>query len=273
MNLNHLKIEFESNKEQTKPLPVLFIGHGSPMNAIEDNYFTREWSSIGQTIQTPRAILCISAHWLTRGSLVTAMDSPRTIHDFGGFPEELYTIEYPSPGAPEYAALTTKLISKTEVHLDYDWGLDHGTWSVLKHLYPEAKIPVYQLSIDYNKPAEYHFALAQELKQFRSKGVLIIGSGNIVHNLRRIAFNKPDEAFDWAVEFDDKVHKSINNKDYKSLVNYQQFGKSSALSVPTPDHYYPLLYALGATDKDEPVKYYAEKITMGSLSMRSLKIG
>ncbi len=273
MNLNQFKNTIESGRELTDRMPVLFIGHGSPMNAIQENYFTHEWELIRKSLPLPSAILCVSAHWLTKGSFVTAMDFPKTIHDFGGFPAELYNVEYPSPGAPEYAKLTQKLVHKTDVQLDYEWGLDHGTWSVLKHVFPEANIPVYQLSIDYYKPSEYHFSLAKELAKLRSKGVLIIGSGNIVHNLRKVDFNHPESAYDWAIEFDTKVHESMEKRDFDLLVNYHRLGKSGEQAVPTPDHYYPLLYSLGAIDKNESLTYYADKITMGSLSMRSVKIG
>ncbi|MFC2037534.1 4,5-DOPA dioxygenase extradiol [Chloroflexota bacterium] len=254
-----------------KEMPVLFMGHGSPMNAIEDNEFSQAWKQIGQEIPTPRAILCISAHWLTQGTAVTAMARPRTIHDFGGFPPELYAQQYPAPGAPEHARLTRELVSTTQITLDDDWGLDHGTWSVLMHLFPQATIPTYQLSIDYHKPPLYHYDLASELKPLRSQGVLIFGSGNIVHNLRLARFE--ESAYDWATAFDGTIERLLLARDDDALVDYPRLGDTANLAVPTPDHYYPLLYALGATARQEAITFYAERVTYGAISMRSAKIG
>lgn len=252
-------------------MPVLFIGHGNPMNAIEENEFSKEWKKIANEIPEPKAILCISAHWLTRDTLVTAMENPETIHDFGGFPQELYNIQYNAPGSVEYAGMTQKLIHITNVKPDLNWGLDHGTWSVLIKMYPKANVPVFQLSIDINKPAGVHYQIGKEIAELRNKGVLILGSGNMVHNLGQI--NWDDTAHDWAIEFDNKMKELINKRDDESIIDYKQLGKNALLSVPSFDHFYPLLYVLGAAEKSEPITYYNEKITMGSLSMRCVKIG
>ncbi len=250
-------------------MPVLFVGHGNPMNAIEENFYTSEWKRMINGIPTPTAILCISAHWLTRGSFVLAANQPATIHDMYGFPDALYKVQYPAPGAPELAKDIHEHTDK-QIGLDNEWGYDHGTWSVLLHMFPEANIPVFQLSIDYYRPPSYHYNLAKQLKYLRKKGVLIIGSGNIVHNLRMMKWD--DEAFDWAVEFDEKIKALIDGKQFDQVVNYQDLGAEAALAVPTPDHYYPLLYSLGLTDAGDEVEYFAERNTMGSISMRSIKL-
>jgi 4,5-DOPA dioxygenase extradiol len=258
-------------RSQPKEMPVLFVGHGNPMNAIEDNEFSRAWKQMAQEIPTPKAILCVSAHWLTEGTGVTAMSHPRTIHDFGGFPPELFAQEYPAPGAPELARRTKEMVTSTEIVLDEEWGLDHGAWTVLKHMFPAATIPTCQLSIDYYKPPETHYALGAELRGLRSEGVLILGSGNIVHNLGMIAFE--DRAYDWATWFDSTIERLLRARDDEAIVNYSRLGRSARLAVPTPDHYYPLLYALGATGREEPIAFYAERVTLGSISMRALRIG
>ncbi|HRP84295.1 MAG TPA: 4,5-DOPA dioxygenase extradiol, partial [Saprospiraceae bacterium] len=228
----------------TDRMPVIFFGHGSPMNAIEKNEFSETWKDIGRKIEKPTAILCISAHWETAGTYVTAMDQPRTIHDFGGFPKELYAIKYPAPGNPTLAEKIKSGIQSTNIGLDTSWGLDHGCWSVIKHLYPEADVPVLQMSIDYTKGPEYHFALAKELASLRRKGVMIVGSGNIVHNLSMVAWDKMDisgYAYDWATEANNKMKSSILSGDYKPLLEYNKQGQAFRLAIPTPEHFIPLL--------------------------------
>lgn len=255
-----------SQEEDTR-MPALFVGHGNPMNAIEDNEFSRGWAAQGQLLPTPKAILCVSAHWLTKGTRVAAIDKPETIHDFGGFPQSLFDVQYPAPGAPDLAKTTSELITTTKVELDHEWGLDHGCWSVLNKMYPAANIPVYQLSIDYYQTPEYHYALAAQLKALRKRGVLIMGSGNIVHNLR--LFTWTDTAFDWAVEFDTKIKGFIEKGDHQSVIKYKDLGQSALLSVPTNDHYLPLLYTLGVMESTETIRFFNEKTTAGSISMRS----
>jgi len=262
--------------ENTPRMPVLFIGHGSPMNAIEENEFVLGWRNLGKTLPHPKSILCISAHWETRGTFVTAMPKPKTIHDFGGFPKALYDVEYPAPGSPELAVETKHIIKKTTVGLDEKWGLDHGAWSVIRRMYPEADVPVIQMSLDYGQAPQYHFELAKELAALRNKGVLIIGSGNMVHNLRMVAWdkmNEPDSGFDWAIEANDRFKKLIESGDFKSLTNYTNLGREVQLAVPTPDHFLPLLYSLALKEKDEPISFFNDKPVMGSLTMTSLKIG
>lgn len=260
-----------------KRLPVLFIGHGSPMNAIENNEFTAYWNQLGRSIDTPSAVLVISAHWLTRGTTkVTAMSAPKTIHDFGGFPQALFDVQYPALGSPELALETQQIIKGTAVELDHDWGLDHGTWSVVKHMYPEAHIPVVQLSIDYAKPSAYHYKLAGELMELRRRGVLIIGSGNMVHNLRIMDWNQmntPNYGFDWARESNEIFKTKILSKSHNDLINYQHLGAAVQLAIPTPDHYYPLMYVLALQLANEEVEIFNDKYVAGSLTMTSLKIG
>ena len=257
----------------TPAMPVLFLGHGSPMNAIELNEFSRGWQQIGKSLPVPNAILCVSAHWETRGTFVTAMEKPRTIHDFGGFPRALFDVQYPAPGSPDLARETSKIITQTNVGLDENWGLDHGAWSVIKHLYPKADIPVIQLSLDYGKSPREHYALAAELAALRKKGVLIIGSGNIVHNLRIIDWKKPDTGYDWAVETDAKMRQWIAEGNHQALIDYKKAGMDFEQSVPTPEHYLPLLYTLGLQGKNEEVSFFNTKTIMGSISMTSVKIG
>lgn len=260
--------------KSTALMPAMFVGHGSPMNALADNAFTRRLREMGESLkEQPRAILVISAHWLTRGTHVLVTEKPATIHDFGGFPQALHEVQYPAPGAPELARETAGLISSTKVVEDDQWGLDHGTWSVLKHMYPAANIPVFQLSIDYYKPPAYHFQLAQELKALRKKGVLILGSGNIVHNLRQISFSDTAKPFDWAVEFDQIVKQKIMHRQFDDLLNYQHLGQAAMLSVPTPDHYFPFCYGLGLAEKDEEIRFTYEEIQNGSISMRCFQTG
>jgi 4,5-DOPA dioxygenase extradiol len=256
-------------------MPVLFIGHGSPMNAIEDNEFVHEWRVIGKSLPRPNAILCISAHWETRGTFVTAMVKPITIHDFGGFPRTLFNVQYPAPGSPELAKETKHIIKSTEVGLDEKWGLDHGSWSVIKHLYPKADVPVVQLSLDYSQTPQYHYDLAKELASLRNKGVLIIGSGNIVHNLGMVVWDKlntDDYSFDWAQEAREKMKNYIVNGDHQSLINYKSQGREFKLSIPTPEHFLPLLYSLALKDQSEKVSFFNDKTIAGSLAMTSVKI-
>ncbi|AMQ57927.1 4,5-DOPA dioxygenase extradiol [Algoriphagus sanaruensis] len=258
----------------TDNMPVLFLGHGSPMNAIEENEFVRGFQTIATTIPKPAAILCISAHWETKGTFVTAMQNPPTIHDFGGFPKALFDVQYPAPGSPELARETKQLITQTTVELDDKWGLDHGAWSVIKHLYPHADIPVVQLSIDYTKSPRYHFELAAQLSRLRQKGVLIIGSGNMVHNLRMVAWNKLNEefAYDWAMEANEKMKAWLADGDFDPLIDFRAQGKAFDLAIPTPEHYLPLLYAVALKEKNERITLFNDKPLAGSLTMTSLKI-
>ena len=274
MKLNELgKITNPLNS--TEQLPVLFLGHGSPMNAIEENEFVKGFREVGKNIPKPNAILCVSAHWETRGTFVTAMDKPQTIHDFGGFPQELFDVQYPAPGNPELAAATKSIIKKTEVGLDDKWGLDHGCWSVVKHLYPDADVPVIQMSLDYTQSPQYHYELAKELSSLRKKGVLIVGSGNMVHNLRMVAWDKlntADYGYDWAIEASEKMKKYILNGDYQPLINYKSQGRAFDLAIPSPDHYLPLLYTLALKEENEKISLFNDKAVAGSLTMTSLKI-
>jgi 4,5-DOPA dioxygenase extradiol len=265
----------DSLKEESYRMPILFIGHGSPMNGIEDNEFSQRWKKMGEEIPTPKAVLVISAHWLTHGTYITAMEHPKTIHDFGGFPKALFDVQYPAPGNPQLALETKNIITTTAVGLDHDWGLDHGTWTVVRHMYPQANIPVLQLSIDYNRPAHYHYDLAKELSALRKKGVLIIGSGNMVHNLGMVAWNKvnePDFGFDWAVEMNAKFKDHIANVNHDALIHYDTLGAGARYAIPTPDHYYPLLYILGLQEKNEQVTFFNDKAVLGSITMTSVKI-
>ncbi|WMW78873.1 4,5-DOPA dioxygenase extradiol [Flavobacterium sp. 20NA77.7] len=274
-NINQL-YTYKDHLPNTEKIPVLFLGHGSPMNAIEENEFVAGFRNIAKTIPTPTAILCISAHWFTKGTKVTAMESPQTIHDFGGFPKELFAVQYPAKGSPELAQLTKELTLPTTVELNHDWGLDHGAWSVIKHLYPDATVPVIQMSIDYSLSAEQHFELAQKLQILRNKGILIIGSGNIIHNLQLIDwqnFNKDNHGYDWAKEAHADFTNYLLNEDFKSLLNYQNHSQAWNLAIPTPDHYLPLLYTLGLKNKSEELQLFNDKFVAGSLSMTSVKIG
>lgn len=252
-------------------MPVIFMGHGSPMNAIERNEFSQAWISMGKELPPPKAILCVSAHWETRGTQVTAMENPRTIYDFYGFPPELYTKKYPAPGSPELVKRVQTLIGMKEIGLDLTWGLDHGTWSVLARLFPQAEIPVIQLSLDVTKNAQAHYDLGRQLLPLRDEGVLIIGSGNIVHNLRMVVFE--DVAFDWAIEFDGMVKKWILEDTHEPIIHYEKQGRAAALAINSAEHYKPLLYVLGAKEEGEPIRFFSEKVWGGSLSMRSAKMG
>ena len=269
--LNKMTQQFDS----TERMPVLFLGHGSPMNAIEENEFVQGWREIGKTLPKPNAVLCVSAHWETKGTFVTAMERPKTIHDFGGFPEELYKVQYPAPGSPELAEEIKSKIKKNEVGLDTNWGLDHGAWSVVKHLYPDADIPVIEMSLDYSQLPQYHYELAKELAPLRNKGVLIIGSGNMVHNLRMVDWRRLNEvnySYDWAIEASEKMKKFMLSGDYKQLINYQSQGKEFDLAVPTPEHFLPLLYTLALKEESEDVTLFNDKAVGGSLTMTSVKI-
>lgn len=259
----------------TAKMPVLFLGHGSPMNAIEENEFVTGFRNIAKGIPKPNAILCVSAHWETKGTFVTAMQNPPTIHDFGGFPKELFAVQYPAPGSPDLAKQTKSLITKTEVGLDEKWGLDHGAWSVIKHLYPNADIPVIQMSIDYSQTPQYHYELAQQIKSLREKGVLVIGSGNIVHNLGKVEWRRLNETFgyDWAIEANEKMKKFILSGEHKQLINFRSQGKAFDLAIPTPEHYLPLLYSLALKEEKDEVSLFNDKAVAGSLTMTSVKIG
>jgi len=269
--------KFTANLPRQETLmPVLFIGHGSPMNGIQDNEFNARWKKIAQTIPTPKAVLVVSAHWLTHGTRITGMDFPQTIHDFGGFPQELFQVQYPAPGSPKIAKETIDLVKSIKIIEDHDWGLDHGTWTVVKHMYPEADIPVLQLSIDQNKNGRYHFEMANELTALRKKGVLIIGSGNMVHNLRMIAWDKMEEpgyGYDWALEMNERFKKHISDGDFNPLINFETLGPEAKLAIPTPEHYIPLLYSLGLRKENEPISFFNDKAVAGSLTMTSVKIG
>lgn len=256
----------------SEKMPVFFIGHGNPMNAILDNGITRGWAQSVNNIPQPKAILCISAHWETRGTWVTAMDHPRTIHDFYGFPQELFDVEYPAPGAPQYARVVSETVKSIPVQEDHTWGLDHGTWSVLVKMFPQANIPVFQLSLNRNLSPEQHYALGKELATLRNKGVLIIGSGNIVHNLP-LADLRSDEPYPWAAEFDTRSKQLIEQRAHQKLVKYHDLGTAAQLSIPTPEHYLPLLYALALQDPSEDVTFFNEELVFRSGSMRSLRIG
>lgn len=259
----------------TEKMPVLFVGHGSPMNAIEENEFVSGFRKLAKSLPEPNAILCISAHWFTKGTKVSAMEKPRTIHDFGGFPQELFDVQYPAKGSPELALETTKLLLPTEVELDDHWGLDHGAWSVIKHLYPNANVPVIQLSIDYTKPGQYHFELAQKLSALRSKGILIIGSGNIVHNLGLVDFrnfDKDNYGYDWAIEAKESINNYLLDGNFQPLIDFEKQSKAFQLAIPTPEHYLPLIYALGLKGKNEELSLFNDKLLAGSLSMTSVKI-
>lgn len=261
--------------QKTSRMPVLFIGHGSPMNAIEENDFVRNFRKVATEIPVPQAILCISAHWYTNGTFVTSMQNPKTIHDFGGFPPELFAVQYPAPGSETLAEETKSLLTETHVELSDAWGLDHGAWSVLVHLYPDANIPVVQLSIDATQPPAFHATLGAQLRALREKGVLILGSGNIVHNLRKVAFHRFEVGFgyDWALEAQELLNRKILSRDVNALANYMQLGTAAQLAIPSPDHFLPLLYILGLMDKKDSLELFNDEVLAGSLTMTSVKIG
>ena len=257
-----------------KPMPVIFFGHGNPMNALSDNAYTRGWAALGTRTPRPRAVLCVSAHWYLPATLVTAMAAPRTIHDFGGFPRELYEINYPTPGDPELARRVQTLLAPTSVGLDSQWGLDHGAWSVLCHVFPQADVPVVQLSMDETQPAAYHYEIAKRLAPLRDEGVLVIGSGNLVHNLHTYAWGRhPVEPYDWAVRFEKQARELVLAGEDAPLVEYEKLGRDARLAAPTPDHYLPLLYILALRRPGEPVSFPVEGFDGGSISMLTLQIG
>ena len=271
-DLNKLTQPFDS----TDKMPVLFLGHGSPMNAIEENEFVTGFRNIGRQIQKPKAIVCVSAHWETKGTYVTAMEKPKTIHDFGGFPQALFDVQYPAPGSPALAGEVKDMVHKTPVGLDMKWGLDHGAWTVIKHLYPNADVPVIQMSLDYSQGPQYHYDLARELAALRQKGILIIGSGNMVHNLGMVAWDRLNDdtyGYDWALEAREKMNTYILTGDHASLIQYPSQGKAFQLSIPTPEHYLPLMYVLGLAGKEEEISLFNDKAIAGSLTMTSVMIG
>ena len=259
---------------ETERMPALFVGHGSPMNAIEDNSYTAAWEALGKELPKPKAILCISAHWYTRGTFVHTLGHPETIYDFYGFPTELYEKAYPCPGAPKYADAVSKVVTKTEVIPETGWGIDHGAWVPLSRMYPLADIPVFQLSIDMTRDARLHYELGRELRSFRDRGVLILGSGNIVHNLGDINWDPDASPFDWASEFDAYVADHLVRGEHDPIIGYDSYGTSAArLAVPTPDHFLPLLYVIGSQYEGEPVSFPVQGIALGSIGMRCVRIG
>ena len=258
----------------TSRMPALFLGHGNPMNALADNLFTQSWAEIGRSVPKPTAILCVSAHWYIPGVAVTAMERPRTIHDFGGFPRELFEVQYPAPGSPELASRVNQLLGGSISEDKTSWGLDHGTWSVLCHVFPDADIPIVQLSINEAEPAAFHYDLAKKLSPLREEGVLIVGSGNLVHNLHTYAWGKHDvEPFDWAVRFESRARELMVAGHHDPLIHHESLGRDALLSAPTPDHYLPLLYVLAQQRDDDPVTFPVEGFDGGSISMLSVKIG
>ena len=267
------RIDWEAPSGGTR-MPVLFIGHGSPMNAIADNDFTRALNALGERLPRPRAILCVSAHWMTEGTWITAMPRPRTIHDFYGFPKPLFEVQYPAPGSPELARHMHETVRAPRIYMDTDtWGLDHGTWSVLKHLFPQADVPVLQLSVYIEQPGPYHLQLGTQLRPLRDHGVLIIGSGNIVHNLHRIIWETHAPPYEWAEEFDAWSKAKLEARDFKALAESYLDTPAGRLSVPTPDHYYPLLPVLGASDSLDEMAFEFEAIHNASISMRAVSFG
>lgn len=274
MKLNALHI-LSDQLENTPTMPVLFLGHGSPMNAIEENEFVQGFRQISDKIETPKAVLCISAHWETKDTRVTAMENPKTIHDFGGFPEQLFQVQYPAPGSPGLAQEVQKMVTTRNVHLDDQWGLDHGAWSVFKHMYPKAQIPVIQLSLDHTLSPAEHYELAKDLNKLRNKGILIVGSGNLVHNLGMIDWRKINDnyAFDWAIEASLKMEELILNGKHGQLINYSKLGRAFQLAIPTPEHFLPLLYTLAMQSNKDNIQLFNNKPLGGSISMTSVKIG
>jgi len=273
-NLSQLKNLRQNLAVQETLMPVLFIGHGSPMNGIEHNEFSNKWAEIGRTVPVPNAVLVVSAHWFTRGTAVTAMNFPKTIHDFGGFPEALHHAQYPAPGSPELALETSKLLTGAAVELDHDWGLDHGAWTVLLHMFPDANVPVLQLSMDYTKSPGTHYELAKELYELRRRGVLILGSGNMVHNLGMLSWEMMNGGgYDWAVEMNEQFKTMILNNEHRPLMDYQNLGSAAQLAIPTPEHYLPLLYTLALKNEKDDISIFNDKLIGGSLTMTSLRIG
>lgn len=274
MSMNEFN-KITSTFGNTDQMPVLFIGHGSPMNAIEENEFVSNWRELGKTLPRPNAILVISAHWETLGTQVTAMERPRTIHDFGGFPQALFEVQYPAPGNPELAREVKSIVKSTDILLDQKWGLDHGAWSIVNRLYPNADIPVIQMSLDYYQTPRYHYDLAKELASLRHKGVLIIGSGNMVHNLRMVAWDKLNAdayGYDWALEANEKMKQFILSGDHPSMINFKSQGRAFDLAIPSPEHFIPSLYALALKEESDKLDFFNDKAVAGSLTMTSFKI-
>jgi len=258
----------------TTRMPTIFFGHGNPMNALHDNDWSRGWAALGQRLPRPRAVLSISAHWYLPGTALTATALPRTIHDFGGFPRELFEVQYPAPGDLDLVSRVSELLRPLEVRADLSWGLDHGTWSVLRHVFPAADVPVVQLSIDESQPPAFHYELGRLLRSLRDEGILLIGSGDVVHNLHTYAWGRrPAEPFDWALRFEQKARELMLQGDHQSLVNYELLGRDAELSVPTPEHYLPLLYVLGASDEGDAVTFPVEGMDGGSISMLTVQFG
>jgi 4,5-DOPA dioxygenase extradiol len=255
-------------------LPAIFFGHGNPMNAVSDNIYTAGWRKIGEQTPRPKAILSISAHWFVPGTGVTISTAPKTIHDFGGFPRKLYQVQYPAPGDPDLARRVHKMLQPLPVSFDSSWGLDHGTWSVLKHVYPDANVPVVQLSIDETQPASFHFEIGRRLAPLRAEGVLIVGSGNLVHNLHAYAWGRhmPDP-YDWAIRFEQEAKEMMVAEEYEPLIDYEKLGPEAKLSIPTPDHYLPLLYVIGARQAGEAISFPVEGVDGGSISMLTVRVG
>ncbi|MGE8720411.1 4,5-DOPA dioxygenase extradiol [Leptospira terpstrae] len=273
--MNQTETKETSNVFPTSdPMPSFFLGHGSPMNAIEENEFVDGIRDLTKQIPKPKAILCISAHWVTDGTFVTAMENPPTIHDFGGFPKTLFDVQYPAPGSPELAKLVQSVVKSQNVKLDFEWGLDHGAWSVIKHIYPQADVPVVQLSMDYKSSPEQHFQLAKELAPLRTQGILIIASGNIVHNLRMVAWDRLNEVygFDWALDVNQKIKDWISKEDYQSLIQIRNHGKEFEWAIPTAEHYLPLLYTLGTKLNSDTVSFFNDKPVAGALTMTSVQL-
>ena len=257
-----------------KPMPAIFFGHGNPMNAVQSNAFTKGWNAIGQRLPKPRAILCVSAHWYVPAVAVTAMERPRTIHDFGGFPRELFEVQYPAPGSPELAERVAALLGGDVLTDETRWGLDHGTWSVLVHVFPQADVPVVQLSINEAEPAQFHYDMAKKLRPLRDEGILVMGSGNLIHNLHTYAWGKRNvEPFDWALRFEETARALMMARDHQPLISYETLGRDAMLSAPTPDHYLPLLYILALQDEGESVTFPVSGFDGGSISMTAVQIG
>ena len=274
--MNEAGMKYRDEGDRSERMPVLFVGHGSPMNAIEENEFVAGWRETGKRMPRPSAILCVSAHWQSKGTKVTVMEKPETIHDFGGFPRELYEVQYPAPGSPELAKATKETVRDRVIELDRSWGLDHGAWSVIRRMYPDADVPVVELSLDYQSTPQQHYYLARELAPLRRKGILIIGSGNMVHNLGLVSWenlNTSGYAYDWASEAGEAMKKHIMSGDHSSLINYGSQGSAFRLAIPTPEHFLPLLYTLALQEPDEPVELFNDSPVAGSLTMTSVKIG
>jgi 4,5-DOPA dioxygenase extradiol len=274
MKINELHTFADSLSPADELMPALFVGHGSPMNAIEDNDFTKALKQLGATLPKPKAIAMVSAHWLTRGTFVHVENKPKMIYDMGGFPEELYKVNYPAPGSPDFAKEVQRAATKTKILDNHDWGFDHGMWSVMLHLFPKADVPVFQISLDYYQQPQYHFELATELQKLRKKGVMLIGSGNLTHNLGQFDLtNINAKTADWALEFDSKMKSFMDAENFQGVIDYKKLGNSAALAHPEPSHFLPLLYTLGMKQKNELLTYPYDKFQYGTFSMRCVKVG